>query len=390
MGKILCVVSGMTDPHFHASDYSNLSFLHLQRYVDTTQGREPESLGCLMRLLGIKKVPAHLQGYVEALGNEIPVGTNDLVMRGSWFSLDNQGCCTVPVSVSKQFPEMECCRYYPLGESECLLVFPGMASFLSDMVTNPPYLHGEQNILELCPKGCSKIAQVFLSQLTKEHCMMLWGQSVPAHMPPFPQKTAVICGTSTVKGMARLLGMTLLPVSGATGDVDTDLQAKAKAAIEAAKTYPLVLLHINGGSAASYRRNPDQKRAFLEKFDSVVLPLLIHSGCEITVVSDYCADPVTGQHLGKPQPLFTNAPGKVIRKKSDITEEVLRPANTTEAQRKNWAIKQLQRKAKELGRLPKKADFGDVDIIRIKTALGPWPRALEAAGLKERKEGSNS
>ena len=389
MGKILCVVSGMTDPHFRASDYPNLSFLHLLRYVDTTQGREPESLGCLMRLLGVKKVPAHLQGYVDALGNGIPVGTNDLVMRGSWFSLDAQGRCTMPVSVSKESPGMECCRYYPLGESEALLFFPGMASFLSDMVTYPPYLYSGQNILDLCPKGCSKVAQVFLSQLTKERCLLLWGQSVSAHMPSFSQKTAVICGTSTVKGMARLLGMTSRSVPGATGDVDTDLQAKAKAAINAAKSYPLVLLHISGAEAASYRKNPNLKRAFLKRIDSEVLPLLLYSGYEVTVVSDYSADPVTGQHIGKPQPVFTNTPGKVIRKKSDITEEILRPTNTSEAQRKNWAIMQLQRKAKELGRLPKKADFGDVDIIRIKTALGPWPRALEAAGLKEQKESSS-
>ena len=42
-------------------------------------------------------------------------------------------------------------------------------------------------------------------------------------------------------------------------------------------------------------------------------------------------------------------------------------------------------KAEELGKLPRKADFVDVDCIRIKAALGPWPRALEAAGLKTPK-----
>ena len=76
---------------------------------------------------------------------------------------------------------------------------------------------------------------------------------------------------------------------------------------------------------------------------------------------------------------------KINRKKSDITEEVLKPIHMTEEQQKEWAIAQLQRKANELGHLPRKADFKDIEIIRIKAALGPWPRALEAAGLKERK-----
>ena len=45
----------------------------------------------------------------------------------------------------------------------------------------------------------------------------------------------------------------------------------------------------------------------------------------------------------------------------------------------------LQKKNKELGRIPKKDDFDVVTLSRIKAFLGPWPRALEAAGLKEAK-----
>lgn len=48
----------------------------------------------------------------------------------------------------------------------------------------------------------------------------------------------------------------------------------------------------------------------------------------------------------------------------------------------SWAIRQLQQKAVELGHAPTKADFDDATRARIKTFLGPWPRALEAAGLK--------
>ena len=54
-------------------------------------------------------------------------------------------------------------------------------------------------------------------------------------------------------------------------------------------------------------------------------------------------------------------------------------------EKKQWAVEQLQEKNKELGRLPKKEDFDVVTLSRIKAFLGPWPRALEAAGLKETK-----
>ncbi len=57
----------------------------------------------------------------------------------------------------------------------------------------------------------------------------------------------------------------------------------------------------------------------------------------------------------------------------------------TNEEKKQWAVMQLQEKNKELGRLPKKDDFDVVTLSRIKAFLGPWPRALETAGLKEPK-----
>ncbi len=54
--------------------------------------------------------------------------------------------------------------------------------------------------------------------------------------------------------------------------------------------------------------------------------------------------------------------------------------------KKEWAIETLCQKKEELGRLPKKTDFDVVTLSRIKAFLGPWPRALEAAGLKEAKK----
>ena len=38
------------------------------------------------------------------------------------------------------------------------------------------------------------------------------------------------------------------------------------------------------------------------------------------------------------------------------------------------------------GRYPKRSDFTEEEVAYIKSFLGPWPRALEAAGLKPIKE----
>ena len=59
-------------------------------------------------------------------------------------------------------------------------------------------------------------------------------------------------------------------------------------------------------------------------------------------------------------------------------------------EKKLWAIEQLKLKQALVGRLPKKEDFDEATRSRIKAFLGPWPRALETAGLKEKKATSEN
>ena len=44
--------------------------------------------------------------------------------------------------------------------------------------------------------------------------------------------------------------------------------------------------------------------------------------------------------------------------------------------------KQNELNAQGLSRYPQRADFNSEEVCGIKAFLGPWPRALEAAGLK--------
>lgn len=48
-----------------------------------------------------------------------------------------------------------------------------------------------------------------------------------------------------------------------------------------------------------------------------------------------------------------------------------------------YAVKLLTEKYALLLRLPARSDFTSEEVCFIKQKLGPWPRALESAGLKE-------
>lgn len=51
-------------------------------------------------------------------------------------------------------------------------------------------------------------------------------------------------------------------------------------------------------------------------------------------------------------------------------------------EKRELAIIMLTDMQNRLGRLPKRSDFSPEDFCFIKQKLGPFPRALEAAGLK--------
>lgn len=305
LSKILCILDGMTDPRFDAAAYPSLASMHHVGDVDTTAGSEPESLGCILRLLGVERVPGHLRGYAEALGFGVPVGKDDLVLRGSWFSVDEWGNCIAPVQPPEDIPDRSPqFRYHRMERYKSLLIFPGMAGRIGELCTHSPYRCSGRPAAELAPEGLPALEALFARCMRRDRCLIPWGQSVPATLPPFPEPAAVVCGTAIVRGIARLLNMRLIDVPGATGDTDTNLQAKVEATLTAAKDYPFVLLHINGADEIAHRKNRAGKTDFLQRVDTVVLSALLRSSHQVTVVSDHGTDPETGLHLGDAQPMF--------------------------------------------------------------------------------------
>ena len=47
-------------------------------------------------------------------------------------------------------------------------------------------------------------------------------------------------------------------------------------------------------------------------------------------------------------------------------------------------------KSQGLDRYPQRSDFEDREVVAIKAFLGPWPRALEAAGIKPPRDEDRS
>ena len=122
-----------------------------------------------------------------------------------------------------------------------------------------------------------------------------------------PVETTVICARGAAAGLARLLGAHVLVPDGATGDVDSDLPAKAAAAAAAMTGGATrVIVHVGGPDEAAHRRDADAVVGALERLDAELLGLLgeavAAAGGRLIVCPDHGTDPATGRHDPAPVP----------------------------------------------------------------------------------------
>lgn len=141
--------------------------------------------------------------------------------------------------------------------------------------------------------------------------LLLRGGGVVPHLQPlqerFDIRGACIAAAALVKGVCRMAGMKVIDVPGATGSVNTDLNAKVKAALKALETHELVLLHVKGFDEASHDGNVAAKVKLIERTDKELKPLI--STADFVVLAIDHTTPVTvREHTGDSVPIVIAGP----------------------------------------------------------------------------------
>jgi 2,3-bisphosphoglycerate-independent phosphoglycerate mutase len=123
--------------------------------------------------------------------------------------------------------------------------------------------------LERRAKGINEASQVWL-----------WGQGHAPDMPSFAKKFrvdrgAMITGVDLLRGLANLLGWSVLDVPGITSFHDTDYAGQGKATAAALDEFDIVLSHIEAPDEASHQADWKTKIAAIAAIDEhVVAPVL--------------------------------------------------------------------------------------------------------------------
>ncbi|MHB8422575.1 MAG: alkaline phosphatase family protein [Leptospirales bacterium] len=152
------------------------------------------------------------------------------------------------------------------------------------------------------------------------NCVWPWGMGKwypeVGKRPSVPSfRRWMVAASPLARSIGRILGWQVPAVPGGTGDTDTSLESKRDAVLLALRHPETshVFCHIEGFDLASHRRNPDEKRVFLEHFDRVFGPALIRALEEeetdnLWITCDHLSSPVTGDHETGPVP-FLHVPG---------------------------------------------------------------------------------
>jgi len=119
-------------------------------------------------------------------------------------------------------------------------------------------------------------------------------------------RPAAIASVPLVRGVCKTAGMRLISVPGATGTYETDVIAKAKAAVQALQSYDFVLVHVKATDLASHDGNPQKKIEMIERVDALVAHLIKHVNVDetfIVVTADHTTSSIKREHSGEPVPV---------------------------------------------------------------------------------------
>lgn len=159
----------------------------------------------------------------------------------------------------------------------------------------------------------------------------LWSPGKKPALPSFSEKWglkgAVISAVDLIKGIGICAGMRSIDVEGATGNVHTNYDGKADAAIQAFKDgYDFVFVHVEGPDECGHRAEIENKVLAIEKIDSIILKkvydYLSASGenFKVFLLPDHPTPIEIRTHSMEPVPFFIYSSGDEHRGVAPFTE----------------------------------------------------------------------
>lgn len=283
------------------------------------------------------------RGPLEALGAGLPLLHGDIAFRCNFGTVDARGrlidrragriasgeAAEIGKSLDGMMVEKVLAIFKPTVEHRASLVLRG-AGLSSSVTDTDPHGQGE---LSLCrardaSPEASKTAEIVNRFVKMAHerlslhpqnqkrarermmpanYVLLRGAGTYRKIPGLKERFGIsgscIAGGALYKGVCRYVGMDAPNVRGATGTGNTDVMAKADAAIAALRTRDFALLHVKGTDNFGHDGDFAGKKRMIERIDKAVGKLMKWGGAYIVLTADHSTPVSRKAHSADPVPI---------------------------------------------------------------------------------------
>lgn len=203
-----------------------------------------------------------------------------------------------PQDVTGQYPAdalRDLARHHPALHARITAANTHLAD-----ITGPDALHG----LALWPWGCGH--RPALPPFSVCH-----PAAASSTYPGRPLTAAMMAAVPLARGLALAAGLTAPEIPGATGGADTDLAAKAAAALALLADHAVVFIHVEGPDMCAHARDARAKSALLARIDvELIAPLrTARPDALLCVTCDHVTHCGDGRHHPDAVPFLLHGPG---------------------------------------------------------------------------------
>lgn len=287
---------------------------------------------------------------IEAASMGIKLGPEDVAVRcnlvklalrdGQWV-MEDYSAGHIPtedahkiIQQLRPHLEDECFELHAGVSYRHLLIWRGGLEAMKDAKLTPPhnipgqpsepYLprgNGSEILLELMERACA-----ILKLNGKANAIWFWGAGPKPQIPTLQKRFgltgSVISAVDLVRGLGIYAGLTVIPVPGATGYLDTNYAGKAEAALRALEEGDdLVYVHIEAPDEVSHEGDVQKKIRAIADFDQKIVGPIVEglkqfAAYSILLLPDHPTAVSVRVHTADPVPFLIYRSNSVIFKSS--------------------------------------------------------------------------
>jgi 2,3-bisphosphoglycerate-independent phosphoglycerate mutase len=334
-------------------------------------GMEASSACACMSLLGYDPVTYYRgRAGIEARSMGIPVGPGETVFRCNLVAvLDGKMADYSAGHISTEEARRLVAAlneslgndriiFYPGVAYRHILKLMGRADTLGANCTPPHDIPGEP-VAGFLPKGPGSEFLLELMQRSEKvlenhpvnrnrrsrgelpatTIWLFWGTGAIPDMPPFKQvyglNAAMTSGVDLLRGIAGMMGMTILELPGVTDGLDNDYAGQINGALAALKRQDMIVVHVESPDEAGHGGSVEEKIRAIENIDREIVGRLLawrEDGLRVLVMPDHPTPIKTRTHNADPVPFLfwgsgirTNGASRFIESEGRKTNLIIDP-----------------------------------------------------------------